>query len=149
MATSGDLTWPPMGTFSWPWTRGADWEAQQITSNGGYLLSAPGVADVNDTAYAVIGLNAVGGHREASNAALQHLRQHLALLRSSDGSGDDPGALAYFILAGVSAHTDVTHFGGRAPVNNLPARLLRTIRSSGPDAGLVGAADPTYDGAFR
>ena len=23
MATSGDLTWPPMGTFSWPWTRRA------------------------------------------------------------------------------------------------------------------------------
>lgn len=22
MATSGDLTWPPMGTFSWPWTEG-------------------------------------------------------------------------------------------------------------------------------
>ena len=20
MATSGDLTWPPLGTFSWPWT---------------------------------------------------------------------------------------------------------------------------------
>ena len=20
MATSGDLTWPPVGTFSWPWT---------------------------------------------------------------------------------------------------------------------------------
>lgn len=127
--------------------RGADWMAQQIRSNGGYL-SAYGAPDVNDTAYAVVGLNAVGGHQRASAEALRYLRRHLASLRSADGS-DNPAALAYFILAGVSAGADVTRFGGSKPVNDLPSRLLRTVRTTGHDAGLVGAADPTYDGAFR
>lgn len=127
--------------------RGADWMARQIRANSGYL-SGFGVPDVNDTAYAVIGLNAVGGHRRASTEALGYLRRHVSSLTSGEGS-DNPAALAYFILAGVSAGADVAHFGGSKPANDLPARLLRTVRLTGSDSGLVGTADPTYDGAFR
>src|SRR6185437_13433088 len=33
--------------------------------------------------------------------------------------------------------------------HDLVARLLGTARTSGPDAGLFGTADPSFDGAFR
>jgi hypothetical protein len=32
---------------------------------------------------------------------------------------------------------------------NLVTRLLKTMRTTGPDAGLFGAQSPTYDGAYR
>ena len=38
-----------------------------------------------------------------------------------------------------------TSFGG----TNLVARLLATQRTTGTDAGLFGAQDPTFDGAYR
>ena len=44
---------------------------------------------------------------------------------------------------------DPTTFGGDTPTNNLVARLEATQRTTGSDAGLFGAEDPTYDGAFR
>lgn len=126
---------------------GADWLARQIRANGGFLGSAK-APDLTDTAYAVVGLEAVGGHQRAAGEALGYLRRHVTALTTSDGSAD-PGAIADVILAGASAGADVRHFGGSMPVNDLPARLLATVRTSGSDRGLVGTADPTYNGAFR
>ena len=62
---------------------------------------------------------------------------------------DDPGALAYVILAAQALGVDPTTFGGTAPANNLVARLEATQQTSGTDAGLFGSsADATYTGAF-
>lgn len=123
---------------------GAGWLARQITASGGYLTGF-GVPDPTDTAYAVVGLHAVGVGKQASDQAIGYLKTQLTdALAGSDGN-DSPGALAYYILAAVSSGADPYHFGGRAASNDLVDRLLATERSS----GLFGTADPTFDGTFR
>ena len=127
---------------------GATWLADQITQNGGFIESF-GAPDVTDTAYAVLGLHAAKIGGAASNAAITFLEAHLGTdLQGSDGR-DAPGALADDILAATAAGADPYHFGGTAPANDLVARLLLTQRGSGPDAGLFGTQDPTFDGTFR
>lgn len=125
---------------------GAGWIATQIEADGGYL-SDFGEPDVPDTAYAVVGLHTAGVGKKAAAAAVAYLESHLDALQT-DGS-DDPGTLAYFILAAHAQGVNPEAFGGSAPQNDLVARLLATQRTSGSDAGLFGAQDPTYDGAFR
>jgi hypothetical protein len=127
---------------------GAGWLARQITANGGYLTGF-GVPDPTDTAYAVVGLHAAGVGRQASDQAIGYLKTQLGdALAGSDGQ-DSPGALAYYVLAAVSAGADPYHFGGHAASNDLVDRLLATERGTGTDRGLFGSADPTFDGAFR
>ena len=127
---------------------GAGWLAREIAANDGYL--APfGSPDVSDTAYAVLGLHATGVGRTQAQQAITFLQANLgAPLRNDDGT-DNPGLLSYVIMAAVASGDDPYHFGGRAAINDLPRRLLATKRTSGPDAGLFGSEDPTYDGAFR
>jgi hypothetical protein len=135
---------PPVATTSAE--AGASWLARQINSNGGYVASF-GNPDVANTAYAVVGLQAVGAGKAAISSAVKYLGRQVPHLK--DGAIDNPGRLADVILAGVSAGKDVRHFGGKNAQHNLVARLLATARTSGPDKGLFGAADPTYDGASR
>ena len=52
-------------------------------------------------------------------------------------------------MAAVASGQDPYHFGGRGALNDLPARLLATVRTGGADAGLFGTGAPTFDGAFR
>ena len=127
---------------------GAGWLARDLAANGGYL--APfGSPDVSDTAYAVLGLHAAGVGRAQAQQAMTFLKANLgAPLRNDDGT-DNPGLLSYVIMAAVASSDDPYHFGGRAAINDLPRRLLATKRTNGPDAGLFGTEDPTYDGAFR
>jgi hypothetical protein len=126
---------------------GAGYLAQQIDANGGFIESF-GLPDVPNTAYAVLGLHAVGvgAHEEAK--AISYLETQLGNLKASDGS-DDPGALGYVTMAAVASRHDPRHFGGHGASNDLVRRLLATVRKSGPDAGLFGSAEPTFDGAFR
>lgn len=127
---------------------GAGWLADQITANGGYLTSF-GVEDQSDTAYAVVGLYAAHVGRAASAQAINYLKTQLDVaLQGSDGN-DSPGTLGFYILAAVAAGQDPYHFGGSGAQHDLVARLLATARTSGPDAGLFGTADPSFDGAFR
>jgi hypothetical protein len=127
---------------------GAGYLARQIKTNGGHLDSF-GVTDVVDTAYAVLGLHAAGVGRAAGNQAIAFLKTQLGTpLENADGS-DNPGNVAYFVLAAVSAGADPRHFGGTGAANDLVARLLATSRTTGPDVGLFGSNDPTFDGTFR
>ena len=127
---------------------GAGWLARQISANGGYLTGF-GVPDATDTAYAVIGLHSAGVGRQASDQAIGYLQTQLGdALVGSDGM-DSPGALAYYIMAAVSAGRDPRHFGGQAAQNDLVSRLLATQRTSGTDLGLFGSADPAFDGSYR
>ncbi len=127
---------------------GAGYLADQIAAGGGHL-EAFGSPDPSDTAYAVIGLHAAGVGRAASAQAIAYLETELTdAVRYDDGT-DNPGRLGYYILAAVSAGENPFRFGGTAATNNLVARLLATVRSTGTDAGLFGTADPTFDGAFR
>jgi hypothetical protein len=126
---------------------GAGYLARQIDANGGHLVSF-GAPDIADTAYAVIGLHAAGVGRDQSKRAIAFLKTQLQHLQGSDGH-DDPALLGYMIMAAVTSREDPTHFGGTHAANNLVERLRATVRTSGPDAGLFGSADPTFDGAFR
>ncbi len=126
---------------------GASYLATQIAANGGHLV-AFGAPDVSDTAYAVVGLQATGIGAKQQARAIAYLKTQLNNLAGPDGN-DKPNLLGAFILAAVSSRQDPRAFGGTQPVNNLVARLRATMRRSGPDAGLFGTADPTYDGAFR
>ena len=126
---------------------GAGWLAREITAGGGHL-SAFGAPDPADTAYAVVGLHAAGVGRAAANRAVAYLKTQLGDAVQLGGS-DAPGRLAYWILAATASGENPRAFGGHAAKNNLVARLLATARTSGPGAGLFGAQDPTFDGAFR
>ena len=127
---------------------GAGYLARQIAANGGHV-NAYGFTDVVDTAYAVVGLHAAGVGKAASDQALAFLKTQLGTAFLTNDGSDNPGTLGFFILAAVSAGEDPRHFGGTAAKNDLVARLLKTGRTSGTDAGLFGSSDPSYDGSFR
>jgi hypothetical protein len=127
--------------------RGAQWMANQIKAHGGYLENF-GTPDATDTAYAVLGMRAAGVDKGASNRAIVWLKTKIGdKLRS--GGKDSPGALAEYIMAAVSDVQNPRKFGGTGALNNLVLRLLNTQRKTGPDKGLFGVQDPTFDGAFR
>ena len=126
---------------------GAGYLARQIDANGDHLVSF-GAPDISSTAYAVLGLHAAGVGKEQGRRAIGFLKTQLHNLQGSDGK-DDPALLGYVIMAAVTSREDPTHFGGRGNVNNLIERLRATAHSSGPDTGLFGSADPTFDGSFR
>ena len=125
----------------------AQWLANQIKVNGGVLHNF-GKIDPIDTAYAVIGIRAVGVDKAAANLATAYLKQHIGADVQSGGH-DAPGALAEYIMAAKANGEDARHFGGNAAKNNLVARLLATARTKGNDKGLFGVQSPTFDGAFR
>ncbi len=125
----------------------AQWLANQIKQNGGVLVNF-GKADPVDTAYAVIGIRAVGVDKAAATLATTYLKKHIGA-EVQLGGHDSPGALAEYIMAAKANGQDPRHFGGSAAKNNLVARLLATGRTKGADKGLFGVQSPTFDGAFR
>ena len=127
--------------------RGAQWLANQIKANGGFIVSF-GAPDPVNTAYAVIGLRAAGIDKPTSDKAILYLKKQIGPAVQLQGT-DSAGALAEYIMASVADAQDPRHFGGTAAKNNLVNRLLATARKTGPDKGLFGAQDPSFDGAFR
>jgi len=127
--------------------RGAQWLANHIEHAGGMLQNF-GKPDPVDTAYAVIGMRAAGVDKPASDAAVTALETHTGTDLQTGGH-DSPGAIAEYLMAVIADGRDPRHFGGTAPSNDLVARLLATARTAGTDKGLFGAAEPTFDGAFR
>ena len=103
---------------------------------------------LTDTAYAVIGLQAAGVGRHATARALRGWRASWRRAERPDNT-DDPGRLAYSSWPRVSAGQGSVALRREQPANDLVARLLATARTTGPDRGLFGAADPTYDGPIR
>jgi hypothetical protein len=127
--------------------QGAQWLANQIKANGGVLQSF-GKPDPVDTAYAVIGLRANGVDKPASDQAIAALKTRIDTDLETGGHAS-PGAIAQYVLAALADGQDPRHFGGTGAQNNLVNRLLATARTTGVDKGLFGAAEPTFDGAFR
>jgi hypothetical protein len=127
--------------------QGAQWLANQIKSNGGVLQNF-GKPDPVDTAYAVIGLRATGVDKPASDQAIAALKTRIGTDLQTGGHAS-PGALAQYIMAALADGQDPRHFGGTGARNNLVNRLLATARAGGPDKGLFGSSDPSFDGAFR
>ena len=93
------------------------------------------------------GLLGPGGGRHGpvgGPAALGFMAGHVGPYVTVEGS-DGPGQLALLILDAHTLGADPSDFGG----TNLVGRLLATERTTGPDAGLFGAQDPGFDGAYR
>ncbi len=61
---------------------------------------------------------------------------------------DNPGRLGRAVMLAVALGKDPRNVGA-APGNDLVARLQQTRTTAGPDTGLFGSSDPTYDGVFR
>jgi len=124
--------------------QGAAWLASRLTP-GGYLPSqtTPGQADIVATANTVLAL-ASAGDLTTANRVLVYLEGHVDQYVVTSGA-DGPGQLSLLILDAHALGVDPHSFGG----TDLVARLLATQRTSGPDAGLFGAQDPTFDGAYR
>jgi hypothetical protein len=115
----------------------AGWLGRTIDPTG-YVPSLGG-ADYSTTAYAVLALVAAEVGEAQAAEATAYLFAHVEEF-ASPGADDLPGALALLILVGDARGLDVSA---------LVTRLLATKRTTGADAGLFGAQDATYDGAYR
>ena len=123
----------------------ASWLAGQLLPNGSIPSStSPGSPDLTATANTVIALASAGVDHTKAAAALTFLEGQVDAYVMVNGT-DGPGQLALLILDAHALGVSPTSFGGV----NLVFRLLATQRSTGSDAGLFGAQDATYDGAYR
>lgn len=122
--------------------RAVVWLASQVNAKG-YLTSG-GSPDLSDTTLAILALAAAGGEHAVALRALKYVEGHVGAYVNYDGH-DGPGQLATLILDAHAMGVNPTKFGG----TNLVKRLLATLQTSGPNAGLFGVQDPTYDGAYR
>jgi LPXTG-motif cell wall-anchored protein len=121
----------------------AAWIARQVNASGFIPQAAnPANPNLSVSAQAVTALAAAGVGRAQVAALLAYLGNHIDDFVAQPG-GDDPGALAYLILAAQAGGDDPTSFGPSH--TNLVTRLVAGQQAS----GLFGAADATFDGAFR
>jgi len=137
------LAAPPSSDPTTDARAGAAWLAGKVNASGFIPQAAnPANADLSDSAQAVTALAAAGVGRTTIDALLGYLGTHIDALVVSNGV-DSPGALANLILAVKAAGGDPTSFG---PAHaDLVARLVATQQAD----GRFGAADPSFDGAFR
>jgi len=123
----------------------ATWLAGQVLPDGSIASTVtPGTPDLTATANAVLALASAGVARTTALSSLGFLETHLSAYVAVGGA-DGPGQLALLILDARSLGVSTSSFGG----TDLVARLLATQRTTGPDAGLFGSQDATYDGAYR
>ena len=104
----------------------------------GYVPSLGG-PDYNTTALSVLALVAAEVGEAQAAEATEFLFDNVDAYVVKDGA-DVPAALATLILVGHARGVDVSA---------LVTRLLATKRTTGPDAGLFGSQDATYEGAYR
>jgi LPXTG-motif cell wall-anchored protein len=121
----------------------AAWIAARVNASGFIPSStSPTKADLSSSAQAVTALAAAGVGKSKVTALLAYLGSHIDAFVTANGF-DDPGAIAYLILAAKAGGADPTSFG---PAHaDLVTRLVATQQ---PD-GLFGlAANATFTGAF-
>jgi hypothetical protein len=122
--------------------KAAVWLASKVNAKG--FVTFSGTPDVSDTTLVVLALAAAGSEHATALRSLSYLKAHVNAYVTSGGH-DGAGQLATLILDAHEMRQSPTSFGG----TNLVKRLLKTMRSTGHDAGLFGVQDPTYDGAYR
>jgi LPXTG-motif cell wall-anchored protein len=121
----------------------AAWIAERVNASGFIPSStSPTKANLSSSAQAVTALAAAGVGKSKVTALLAYLGSHIDAFVAANGF-DDPGAIAYLILAAEAGGADPTSFG---PAHaDLVTRLVATQQ---PD-GLFGlAANATFTGAF-
>jgi hypothetical protein len=123
----------------------AAWLGRQFT---GGSIQSNGTPDPGSTVLAVLAFAASGVGGRKAHAAMVWLKRNFESYVSTAGV-DSAGSLATLILAAHATGISPLTFGGHRKANDLVRRLLDSQQTSGTDAGLFGATDPTYDGAFR
>jgi hypothetical protein len=106
----------------------------------------PSQPDFGATAHVVLALRQSGYGKDAATTAANGLGAHVDDFVVGQ-NGDNPANLALLILV-AEAFGQAPHSFGTTHTD-LVARLEATARTSGPDTGLYGAGDPTFDGPFR
>ena len=125
----------------------ARWMIAQLGSNG--LVPSmvdPSQPDLAATAHVVLALRQTGYGKDAATTAANALGAHVDDFVVGQ-NGDNPANLALLILIAEALGLDPHSFG--TAHTDLVTRLEATARTTGSDAGLYGAGDPTYDGPFR
>jgi len=130
---------------------GAAYLASQINGSG-FVPGTGGTADLGSTVQAVLAFHAVGAGGPKAAAAEAYVAANAATyLGGGTPTTDDPARLARLIMVAVTTGANPASYGTGSI--DLVARLLATqnqYTADGPvDAGLFGAADPTFDGAYR
>lgn len=131
--------------------QGAAYLADLINSSG-FIANSSGAANLGGTGQAILALHAAGVGGTKANLAATYFAAHIATyLGGGTATTDDPGRLAYAILVAAATGSNPTAYG--TPATDLVSRLLATqntyTKDGAADAGLFGAADPTYDGTTR
>ena len=124
---------------------GAAWLADRLDEQ--IPMENFGSPDWGVTLDAALGMAAVG----AGGAQVDSVWSALVADRDaalSPGGVESPGRLARAILLAGATGADPRAVGD-APGADLVARLEAIRQTDGPDAGLFGDQNPTYDGAFR
>jgi hypothetical protein len=120
----------------------ANWLAGRFTG-AGFIPDVNDDPDYSSTAQSALALAASASHEATFDAAVAFLQAHVDDYLGAPGGDASVGALAYSLLLADAAGVPGTNFGGQ----DLVARLQATLGDLEP--GLYGAADPTFDGAFR
>lgn len=121
---------------------GAAWLADQLTA-GGYVEGFGGAPSYGSTMQTALALAAAGTEEAAFDAIVAFLAAD-PLAALDDGGGQvQVQSLGTLLLVVDAAGLDPTAFGGI----DLVALLQGTLGAH--TAGLYGATDPTYDGAYR
>jgi hypothetical protein len=120
---------------------GARWLAGLVTSEG-YVEGPGGAPASGPTVQAAISLAAAGVEGAAFDRAMAWLAANVETVIAPGGT-DSPGVIGYLLIAVRAAGGGATDFGGV----NLVSRLAATLDVH--EAGLYGAADPSFDGVFR
>ncbi len=124
---------------------GAEWLADRM--DAGIPFETFGSPDWGTTLEAGLALAAVDGHSPSLDALWDAVvTQREAVVVA--GGEDVPGRLAQVILLALAVGEDPTAVGA-SPGDDLVARLEATRTTAGPDEGLFGTQDATYDGAYR
>jgi hypothetical protein len=124
---------------------GAAWIAAELDAQIPMeSFGAPSWGVTLDAALALAAAEVGAGRLDAVWAAILADRDEAVAV----GGVDDPGRLARVILLARVLGEDPRAVG-TAPGDDLVERLEATRRTTGPDEGLFGSADPLYDGSFR
>jgi LPXTG-motif cell wall-anchored protein len=114
----------------------AAWLVRQVNSQGFIPQAAnPSQPNLSVTAQAITALAAVHAHKSTAQAMMSYVDAHVDDFVVRSGV-DDPGALAYVILA-------------RAALGEGTSALITRLQATQQPSGLFGAADASFDGAFR
>ncbi len=132
---------PPTGDGPTAAGYGAGWLAARVTPEG-FAPDALGDPSPGDTLMTALALATAGVDQSTFDRTVGWLADHVDSVTGT-GADTSPGQVGYLLVVVQAAGGDPTSFGGV----DLVARLADTLGDFEP--GLYGAADPTFDGAYR